>query len=429
MTELLHNRFESLQDIRFSRVKCIRCNMCKFPPLARVESHAHSMGCPAYEHFQFTSSSGGGLVIMANSLMEGRAEVSDAVQKTVYGCTLCGLCDVSCKFSTDIEVLETLFLLRKHLFEQGRVYPQHRAILDRIRSDDHPLLEHASEQHQARGWASDEQADTLVWIGSHFGYDIRHYGWLIQMLALLDRGGLRYKLLFDDEPCSARAALEIGDWTLFKEQSQKVATAIRDAHVREVICLDAEDYSTLRSQTRKHAAIEVPIRHVTEVYAQLLGRGKLKPLRRPPAGGVAWHDPCYLGRLGNEFQDWQGHIRSEHGIPVYEPARPIHYGDGGVFEAPRVALKQLLGRAPLEFERRREYSFNAGETGQAQAVMPQFARATATRRLQEARNLGFRTVVTECPQALQSLAAVADDLGIAVRSLTSLLADAIGGDA
>src|SRR3569833_2814253 len=110
MSAILNNRFESLEDIRFSRVKCIRCNMCKFPPLARVESHAHSMGCPAYEHFKFTSSSGGGLVIMANSLMEGRAEITDAVQKTAHGCTLCGLCDVSCKYGTDIEVLETLFL-------------------------------------------------------------------------------------------------------------------------------------------------------------------------------------------------------------------------------------------------------------------------------------------------------------------------------
>ncbi len=429
MNQLLDNRFESLEDIRFSRVKCIRCNMCKFPPLARVESHAHSMGCPAYEHFKFSSSSGGGLVIMANSLMEGRAQITDAVQRTVHGCTLCGLCDVSCKFSTDIEVLETLFLLRKHLFEQGRVYPQHRATLDSIRRYNHPLLDHVSADHQARGASSQSNAGTLVWVGSHFGRDTRLKAWLSQMLTLLERGGVAFQLLFDDEPCVARAALEIGDWTLFKSQSHKVAEAIRGSGAQRVICLDAEDYSTLRSQTRKHVDIDVPILHISEVYEQLLASGKLKLRRTPSLDQVAWHDPCYLGRLGNTFKPWQGTITSTHGIPVYEPERPVNYGDGGVFEAPRRVFAHIAGRPPLEFERRREYAFNAGEGGQARAVTPEFTRATAARRLEEARALGFCTVITECPQALHSLAEAAGDFGIEVCSLTSLLAQAVGGDA
>ena len=315
MSAILNNRFESLEDIRFSRVKCIRCNMCKFPPLARVESHAHSMGCPAYEHFKFTSSSGGGLVIMANSLMEGRAEITDAVQKTAHGCTLCGLCDVSCKYGTDIEVLETLFLLRKHLFDQCRIYPQHHAVLDCIREHNHPLTAHASDRHQARGCRSQPDADTLLWVGSHFGWDVRLQLWLMQILSLLDRGNVRFQLLYEDEPCTARAALEIGDWDLFKEQSRKAADAICRSGAKRVVCLDAEDYSTLRSQTRKHADIDAPILHVSELYRELLAQGRLKPRRRPAAADAAWHDPCYLGRLGNEFVPWQGTIGTAHGIP------------------------------------------------------------------------------------------------------------------
>ena len=73
---LLSNDFAGLEDIRWSSEKCVRCNMCKFPPLARVESRAHSMGCPAYEAFKFNANSGGGMVIMANSLLAGRSEVT-----------------------------------------------------------------------------------------------------------------------------------------------------------------------------------------------------------------------------------------------------------------------------------------------------------------------------------------------------------------
>jgi len=421
----LHNHHTSLADIAHSRERCIRCNMCKFPPLARVESAVHAGGCASYEHFKFSSSSGGGMVIIANSLMDGRSEITEAMRRTVYGCTLCGLCDVSCKFSTDIEVLDTLILLRKQIFEAGQVYPEHQAILDGIARNNHPLQQHVSPVHQALRYPGDEQADTLVWVGSHFGWDTRLAGWLQQMLALLARAGLRYRLLHADEPCTARAALEIGDWTLFKAQSARVAAAINGAKVKRVICLDAQDYSTLRAHTARHAQIDARIVHVSECYADLLST--LRPRARTDLSAVGWHDPCYLGRLGGAYVPWEGEVRMAHGLPVYEPERPVNYGDGGVFEAPRAVLARLLGRAPMEFERRREYAFSAGDGGQARAVNPEFARATALRRLEEADRLGIRTVITECPHAYLSLLEAAPALDIAVLSLTGLLIDALGG--
>ena len=417
------NRYISLEDIAPSRERCIRCNMCKFTPLARVESAAHAGGCAAYEHFKFSSSSGGGMVIMANSLMDNRSEITEAVKRTVYGCTLCGLCDVSCKYSTDIEVLETLQLLRKHIFESGHVYPEHQAVLDSIVNNNHPLLEHVNPTHQALGFKSDPRAETLVWVGSHFAWDTRLAKWLGQMLWLLTRSGISYQLLYEDEPCTARAALEIGDWNLFREQSEKVAEAIAASKAQRVICLDSMDYSTLRAHTTKHAAINVSVSHISEFYADLLNI--LDVRTDPNLQGVGWHDPCYLGRLGNNFIPWEGEIKKVHGLPIYEPERPLNYGDGGVFEPPRKVLGQLLGQAPLEFERRREYAFSAGDGGQAGTVNPEFSRATAHRRLQEARNIGIRTVITECPHAYQSLAQVAGEFDIKICSLTELLSAAV----
>jgi Fe-S oxidoreductase len=430
----MNNRYTSLAEIAPSRERCIRCNMCKFVPLARVESADHAGGCPSYEHFKFSSSSGGGMVIMANSLMAGRAEVTEAVRRTVYGCTLCGLCDVSCKYSTDIEVLDTLHLLRKHIFEGGQVYPQHQAVLDGIVRHNHPLQAHVSASHQALGYPdasqaetqAEPQADTLVWVGSHFGWDTRLATWLGQMLSLLNRAGVRYRLLYKNEPCSARAALDIGDWGLFESQSKKVAQAIAQTGVKRVICLDAQDYSTLRAHTVKHAAIEAKVVHISECYADLLPR--LRPRANPDLLAVAWHDPCYLGRLGGAFIPWEGEIKMAHGLPIYAPERPINYGDGGVFEAPRKVLSQLLTSAPMEFERRREYSFSAGDGGQASAVNPEFSQATTRRRLEEAARIGIRTIVTECPHAWLSLLDAAPAFGITIRSLTGLLVKAIEGN-
>ncbi len=422
---LLNNRFSDLEDIKYSREKCVRCNMCKFIPLARVEHQAFSMGCPAYEEYNFTANSGGGIVIMANSLASGRSTVTEAVAKTVFNCTLCGLCDVSCKHNNDIEVLETLLLARKKIFDENALQPEHQLFLDHIKTAHHPITTHVSDKNQANHIDSDPNATRLLWVGPHFARDQRYASWLNNIIAILKSTGMSFKLLYDAEPYTGRAALELGDFQYFMDQSKRVEAAIAQANVSEIICLSAEDYSTLRSQTPKFATIKTPIKHIVEVYESLIDSGKLAVKSEQQWTDMAWHDPCYLGRLGGRFTYWEGRKKLEFGMPIYEPARPINYGSDGVFEPPRHILKHFAYPELKEFSRRKEYSFNAGESGQALISNPEFALNTAKRRLQEAAALGIQTIVTECPQAYTSLKNAAGFFeNIEVISLTSLLASA-----
>ena len=417
-----NNNFQSLQEMDWVTKKCVRCNMCKFPPLARVESKAYSIGCPAFDNFKFHANSGGGKLIMSSSLMQGRSTITEAVCKTVYGCTLCGACDVSCKYNADIEVLETLFLLRHHVFLEGMLYPAHQAILDSIRTCGHPLVALQTAVNQVPAERHTPGAATLVWVGPSFAYDPELKVWLENMLRLLGKGGLRFQLLRDREPYAGRAALEIGDRELFREQSVKVAQAIEQTGAKRIICLAAEDYSTLRSQTPKFVEINTPVEHVTERYAQFVKKRAfaVKPLNH---AGLGWHDPAYLGRLGGKYIPWEGTNEKEgRGIRAYVPPREINYGTGGVFEAPREVLSKIAGQPVLEFSLKKEYAYGAGETGQAQAVMPAFVSATAAKRVREARDQGIETIVTECPQAYATLrAGAAEAPNMKVLNLTDLL--------
>lgn len=420
---MLNNNFQSLKEMDWITEKCVRCNMCKFPPLARVESKAYSIGCPAFDYFKFHANSGGGKLIMSSSLMQGRSQITEAVCRTVYGCTLCGACDVSCKYNADIEVLETLFLLRNKVFLEGKIYPAHKALLDSIRTCGHPLVEIKEGVNQVPARMHTPGADTLVWAGPSFSYDPVFKDWMEKILRLLDKGGLRFQLLSSREPYTGRAALEIGDRELFRGQSLKVAQAIEQTGAKKVICLAAEDYSTLRSQTPKFAEFKIPVYHVTEMYAKLVRKRSfmVKPVKH---AGIGWHDPAYLGRLGGKFIPWEGTNEKEgRGIRAYVPPRKINYGTGGVFEAPRNVLSKITGKPVLEFSLKKEYTYSAGETGQAQAVMPAFVLATAEKRIREAMDRGIETIVTECPQAYATLSAAATAYpNIKVLSLTDLLA-------
>ncbi len=309
------------------------------------------------------------------------------------------------------------------MFLEGKIYDAHKAVLDCIRTVGHPLVELQDAVNQMPADIHTPGADTLVWAGPYFSYDPAFKSWLQKMLQLLGKGGLRFQLLLSKEPYTGRAALEIGDRELFKKQSKKVAQAIAQTKAQKIICLSAEDYSTLRSQTPKFVELHTPIYHVTEIYEKLVNKSafKGKPVNRP---NLAWHDPTYLGRLGGHYVPWEGtNEKEDRGIRAYVPPRKIDYGTGGVFEAPRNVLTKITGNPVSEFSLKNEYTYGAGETGQAQAVMPSFVSATAAKRIREAIDHGIETIVTECPQAWQTLHAAAQaDQQVDVVSLTELLA-------
>ena len=109
---------KSIEDLRPINSKCVRCSLCKFPPLVTVESAQFSSACPSYHEYKIHSHSGGGRVVMALSLGEGRAEVSDEARDAFFQCTLCGACDIACKYSSDIEILDMLYALRAESFRR-----------------------------------------------------------------------------------------------------------------------------------------------------------------------------------------------------------------------------------------------------------------------------------------------------------------------
>ncbi len=130
---------------------------------------------------------------------------------------------------------------------------------------------------------------------------------------------------------------------------------------------------------------------LVELAARELGR-----LRRVPdlADGARWHDPCQLGR----------------GL--------------GLFDAPRQLLAAAIGRAPAEFDRRRDGAACSGAGGLLPSTMPETSREIAADRLREHERLGGGTLVTACASSLRRLSAS----GQRVVDLASVIARSLGDE-
>lgn len=110
-------------------------------------------------------------------------------------------------------------------------------------------------------------------------------------------------------------------------------------------------------------------------------------------GPVRWHDPCKLGR----------------GL--------------GLYEEPRAVLGRVLGRAPDEFDWRRDEARCSGAGGMLPMSMPRTSATIADTRLAEHDRLGGGTVVTACASSLHRLRS----RGASVVDLVTVISEGLKG--
>ena len=113
---------------------------------------------------------------------------------------------------------------------------------------------------------------------------------------------------------------------------------------------------------------------------------------------VTYHDPCHLGRQGEDHVPWKGKEKKIFGQAVaYDPPRPRYNGAFGVYDAPRNVLKAVPGVELVEMERIREAAWCCGAGGGARESYPDFSAFTANERIEEAEATGADALVTACP--------------------------------
>ena len=86
---------ERLEALRHEMKKCVRCSLCKLVPLPTIQDTRFTSACPPVNEYRFHAYSGGGIQVMALSLLDGRIELDSDLAQIVAACTTCGMCDVA----------------------------------------------------------------------------------------------------------------------------------------------------------------------------------------------------------------------------------------------------------------------------------------------------------------------------------------------
>lgn len=394
-----------LEDYDSELRYCSRCSLCKWIPQLQIKSKEFSEGCPAIKRYNFHAYSGGGRVISALSLKEGRSELTEDLKEIIHRCQLCGACQVSCHQASEIvEPLEVARELKVKCVEEGKILPEHMIMIEGMREEDNPFGEPKSERGE---WAegldlkdlNEEEADVLFHAGCRLSYDEDLRNIVRDGVRLLSEAGVDFGIFGEEEACCGLRAFDTGYRGEIEKYAEDMISRVKASGAEKIVTPCADCYSAFKQlYPLIGEELGVEIIHITEMLDRLVKEGKIE-LGKGVSKTVTYHDPCHLGRLGESYKSWNGEwVRGKGNVMVPSDGdKQIRRGTEGVYEPPRNLLEAIPELELVEMERKKEWGWCCGAGGGVYEAYPDFARWTSEERIKEAKAAGAEALVTACP--------------------------------
>ncbi len=359
---------------------CMRCGRCveacpstgagePFKPRDFIQGARHALW---YEHFPL-----GDIRLQSRN---NKGEVDDKI----WYCTTCRACLEVCPVYGAI--FKAVMEKRVLVVEDGtRVPAILNQTLEKIFNYDNPWV---SSKRNRGAWAkeldlahlakNDKNRSLCYFVGCTTSFDARAKRIALSFSTILQVAGVEFGILGNKEACCGEIARCVGETGLFVEKMARCLELFERYEIREVVTSSPHCFHTFRNE---YPQAPFAARHYTLFLRELIARDMLQ-FERAGEVTVTYHDPCYLGRYNQIFDEPREIINSIPGLRLVEmthhKANSLCCGGGG-------------GRMWQELD---------GETKMSQV------------RIREAEETGAQILITACPLCLIMLEDARKALGL-----------------
>ena len=310
----------------------------------------------------------------------GKADHSDPLMGTIYSedeiwsCTTCGACEEECPLL--VEYIDKIVDLRRGLIDDGNVPQSLQKPLKALESRGNP---YGKLEKKKGDWAKSPElqracpvkvldgknrADTLYFVDSITSYDDRMQSIGRSTARILSHVGEDFGILGAAEKDSGHEVRRFGEEMLFQALRDHNTDAIRASGVQRIVTADPHAYNALQHDYKDLP----PVEHVSQVIAREVKAGNIQfSSVENEAKVYAYHDPCYLGRHNQ------------------------------IYDEPRAVLDAIPGLKRVEMKRSRDRSFCCGGGGLILFYEPKEEQRMGVLRVRMAAEAGANVIVTACP--------------------------------
>ena len=297
----------------------------------------------------------------------------------IWSCTTCGACEEECPLLVDY--IDKIVDLRRGMIDDGNVPQTLQKPLKAIESRGNP---YGKMEKKRADWARAEgfqltcglkildgsnRADTLYFADSITSYDDRIQKIGRATARILGHLGEDFGILGAAEKDSGHEVRRFGEEMLFMDLRDHNVEAIKESGAKRIVTADPHAYNALKNDYKNVP----PVEHISQVIAREVKAGKIK--FNPVTNGdvYTYHDPCYLGRHNQIYDD------------------------------PRNVLDAIPGLKRVEMNRSRDRSFCCGGGGLMLFYEPKEEQRMGVKRVQMAAEAGANVIVTACPFCMVNL--------------------------
>src|SRR5581483_4368499 len=222
-------------------------------------------------------------------------------EEAAFQCTTCGACEFQCPVG--IQHLPIIVGLRRGAVNTGKW------------EDDYgtKLFLNLERNGNALGFAASERQKFIeknalpiydgtqeycLWLGCMGAYDPQGREIVLALARVLRHAGVTFGVL-RKEKCTGDPARRLGNDLAVSQVAESNIESLQAAKVGKMVSICPHCVRTIGTDWREYGAT-FQIEHHTELLARLRDR---LPAPREGRGSVVYHDPFYLGRYGDVYDE------------------------------------------------------------------------------------------------------------------------------
>lgn len=302
----------------------------------------------------------------------------------LWDCTTCSTCGIRCP--RGIKPQEMIIGLRGSLIEEGKIPVTTRDALEGVFKHGNPWGRIRSKRSEwmtdltVKNFSKGEKSSLLYFVCCAASYDPRVQEVAKALVQVLTKAGVDFGVLGDEESCCGSEVRRMGEAGLFEMIVEDNLKLFNKYGISQIVTTSPHCYDIIKNQYKEDT---IKVFHYTQILSDLINQKKLV-LSKEINKVITYHDPCYLGKQNN------------------------------IYDEPRNILKSIPGVNYIDFDRCRERSLCCeGGGGRMWVEGMNLGERLAATRIKNAVEMGAEIVATSCPFCLLTLEDAAKSGGFA----------------